>query len=134
MDAGLSLRGTESFAMLPLGEANDLRLRSRWRSPKFAGRSPQHDIDANGFRARWQIAAVASNAQRRYLQQPSLAAEPGAAKGAGWAPSVDSVSVSLEFNASMGASWFTQTSYGTAFWQATAYLRSFRYVTRPTRY
>lgn len=45
-----------------------------------------------------------------------------------------SVSVSLEFNASMGASWFVQTSYGASFWQATAYLRSFRYVARPTRY
>lgn len=45
-----------------------------------------------------------------------------------------SVSVSLEFNAHMGASWFVQTSYGAQFWQATAYLRSFRYVARPTRY
>ena len=45
-----------------------------------------------------------------------------------------SVSVSLEYHASMGASWFTQTGYGAAFWQATAYLRSFRYVARPTRY
>lgn len=45
-----------------------------------------------------------------------------------------SVSVSMEFNASMGASWFVQTSYGAAFWQAAAYLRSFRYVARPTRY
>lgn len=45
-----------------------------------------------------------------------------------------SVSVSLEYHASMGASWFVQTSYGAAFWQATAYLRSFRYVARPTRY
>lgn len=45
-----------------------------------------------------------------------------------------SVSVSLEFNATMGASWFVQTPYGAAFWAATAYLRSFRYVARPTRY
>lgn len=45
-----------------------------------------------------------------------------------------SVSVSLEFNATMGASWFVQTSYGAQFWAATAYLRSFRYVARPTRY
>lgn len=45
-----------------------------------------------------------------------------------------SVSVSLEFNATMGSSWFAQTSYGAAFWAATAYLRSFRYVARPTRY
>ena len=45
-----------------------------------------------------------------------------------------SVSVSLAFNATMGASWFVQTSYGAQFWAATAYLRSFRYVARPTRY
>ena len=45
-----------------------------------------------------------------------------------------SVSVSLEFNATMGASWFVQTPYGAQFWAATAYLRSFRYVARPTRY
>ena len=45
-----------------------------------------------------------------------------------------SVSVSMEFNATMGASWFAQTSYGATFWAATAYLRSFRYVARPTRY
>ncbi|WP_447937436.1 cell envelope integrity protein CreD [Thermomonas fusca] len=100
--ADLSLRGTESFAMLPLGEANDLRLRSRWGSPKFEGRSPQHDIDARGFRARWQIAAVASNAQRRYLQSPVLAPEPGDGGArpalAGvmpWAPPGDAVSVAL---------------------------------------
>ena len=101
--AELSLRGTESFAMLPLGEANDLRLRSRWRSPKFEGRSPQHDIDAHGFRARWQIAAVASNAQRRYLQSPAMAPEQvlsesaRAALSAGmpWTPPGDAVSVAL---------------------------------------
>lgn len=45
-----------------------------------------------------------------------------------------SVSVSLEFNATMGAEWCNQSSYGAAFWAATAYLRSFRYVARPTRY
>ena len=101
--ADLSLRGTESFAMLPLGEANDLRLRSRWRSPKFEGRSPLHDLDANGFRARWQIAAVATNAQRRYLQSPALApeqalSEPARAAlvaGMPWTPPGDAVSVAL---------------------------------------
>lgn len=103
VDAGLSLRGTESFAMLPLGEANDLRLRSSWRSPKFEGRSPLHDIDARGFRARWQIAAVATNAQRRYLQSPALVPGQGVADGvrapqaAGmpWTPPGDAVSVAL---------------------------------------
>ena len=101
--AELSLRGTESFAMLPLGEANDLRLRSSWRSPKFEGRSPLHDLDASGFRARWQVAAVATNAQRRYLQAPALAPGQGfvdsahAVRAAGmpWTPPGDAVSVAL---------------------------------------
>ena len=92
---GLQLQGTETFAMMPYGASNELRVKSSWPHPKFDGKSPQQDIDGKGFRAHWQVAAVATNAQRRYLQQPSLAAEPGAAKGAGWAPSVDSVSVSL---------------------------------------
>lgn len=89
----LQLRGTESFAMMPYGRSNELQLASAWRHPKFEGVSPQHDIDANGFRARWQIAAVASNAQRRYLQSPSLGGE--ASGDLPWAPQPDGVSVSL---------------------------------------
>lgn len=72
----IDLRGTEGFALLPLARDNRLQLRSRWPHPKFEGLSPRHDIGADGFRAQWTIASVASNAQRRYLQQPSLAAAP----------------------------------------------------------
>lgn len=95
----LQLQGTETFAMMPYGASNDLRVRSSWPHPKFDGKSPQQDIDGKGFRANWQIAAVATNAQRRYLQQPSLAAEPGVPKrmedGTAWTPAGDSVGVSL---------------------------------------
>lgn len=66
-DLSLRLRGTETFAMLPLGDANDLRLRSRWPHPRFDGPSPQQEVSARGFRAQWQLASVASNAQARYL-------------------------------------------------------------------
>lgn len=45
-----------------------------------------------------------------------------------------SVSVSLEYNVAAGAEFFAQSQYGAMFWQATAYLRSFRYIPRPTRY
>lgn len=72
----MDLRGTEGFALLPLARDNSLRLRSSWRHPKFEGLSPRHDIGAGGFSAQWTIASVASNAQRRYLQQPSLAVAP----------------------------------------------------------
>ena len=82
----LQLRGTETFAMMPYGRNNDLRLASSWRHPGFEGVSPQHDIDAGGFRARWQVASVASNAQRRYLQDPAVGM-PGGVQ--------DAVSVSL---------------------------------------
>ena len=89
----LQLRGTEAFAMMPYGRSNDLQLASPWRHPKFEGVSPQHDIDAQGFRARWQIASVASNAQRRYLQSPALAGEQAA--GVPWTAQPDGVSVAL---------------------------------------
>lgn len=100
---GLNLRGTETFAMLPLGVSNDLRLHSSWPHPKFDGKSPQQEVGADGFRARWQFAAVATNAQRRYLQDPSLAVEsrlPDGARGAlepglSWTAPADAVSVSL---------------------------------------
>lgn len=72
----LQLRGTETFSIAPLGNANDLRLRSRWPHPKFEGKSPQHDVDAAGFRAHWQIAAVATNARRLYLQGASFRHSP----------------------------------------------------------
>lgn len=103
----LQLRGTETFAIAPLGSANELRLRSRWPHPKFEGKSPQHDVDSTGFRAHWQIAAVATNAQRLYLQGASL--QPASLNLAGqlsgeaasrvvqrpWAAGLDAVSVSL---------------------------------------
>lgn len=98
--ADLSLGGTESFAMLPLGAQNDLRLRSSWHSPSFEGRSPQHHRDGRGFRAQWRIAAVATDAQRHYLRSlappPRPASEATPAAGApSWRPSGDAVGVAL---------------------------------------
>ena len=84
---GLLLQGAETFAMMPYGASNDLRVHSSWPHPKFDGKSPQQDIGGKGFRANWQIAAVATNAQRHYLQQPSLLADKGTPP--------DAVSVSL---------------------------------------
>ena len=73
---GLVLQGTETFGMLPLGDSNDLRVSSTWPHPSFHGKSPpQQDISDKGFRAGWQVASVATNAQRRFLQAPSLASD-----------------------------------------------------------
>ena len=89
----LQLRGTEAFAMMPYGRSNDLQLASPWRHPKFEGVSPQHDIDAQGFRARGLIAAGPRTAPRRYLQSPALAGEQAA--GVPWTAQPDGVSVAL---------------------------------------
>lgn len=69
----MDLRGTEGFALLPLARDNRIALRSSWPHPKFEGLSPRHEVGKDGFRATWAIASVASNAQRRYLQHPTLA-------------------------------------------------------------
>ena len=45
-----------------------------------------------------------------------------------------SVSAAFENLAPGSASWFQQSQYGAAFWQATTSLRGFRYVAQPTRY
>lgn len=45
-----------------------------------------------------------------------------------------SVGASLEYMTPGSHSWFTQTQYGAAFWQATSSLRGFKYIPRPTVY
>lgn len=45
-----------------------------------------------------------------------------------------SVSISSEYNVPGTAAWFAQTPFGASFWQATSYLRAFRYRPRCTRY
>jgi inner membrane protein len=88
----LGLRGTESFAMVPLARDNDLRLRSRWPHPRFEGLSPVHDLDAGGFSAQWKVASRATDAQRRYRRQASLARDAGIQD---WSPDPDAAGVSL---------------------------------------
>lgn len=79
----VKLRGTETFGMVPLGGSNDLRVSSSWRHPRFEGRSPKSDLDNAGFRARWQVSAVSSDAQRRYAQSLGSMTEAAAAASAG---------------------------------------------------
>jgi hypothetical protein len=45
-----------------------------------------------------------------------------------------SVSTALEYMQPGSHSWFTQTQYGAAFWQATVNLRGFIYIPNPTRF
>jgi len=61
------LGGTETLSLVPLGRKNRLALDSSWPHPSFAGTSPRQDTTASGFRADWDIASVASNAQGKFL-------------------------------------------------------------------
>ncbi|MBE2210304.1 MAG: cell envelope integrity protein CreD [Xanthomonadaceae bacterium] len=63
----LTLAGSERFGVLPLGGSNDLQLKSPWPHPGFSGLLPKHDIRPDGFSAQWQIDALATNAQQRWL-------------------------------------------------------------------
>ena len=67
------LGGTETLALVPLGRKNRFALDSAWPHPSFAGTSPRQDATASGFRADWDIASVASNAQGKFLAGSSLA-------------------------------------------------------------
>src|SRR5690606_2898954 len=89
----LQLRGTESFAMMPLARDNDLRLRSSWPHPRFEGLSPVHDLDAAGFSAQWKVASLSTDAQRRYRRQASLARDTNAYQA--WSPDPDAAGLTL---------------------------------------
>ena len=75
LDAQLDvvLGGTETLSLVPLGRKNRFALDSSWPHPSFAGTPPPQDTDAAGFRADWDIASVASNAQGRFLAGAALA-------------------------------------------------------------
>ncbi|MCF7223429.1 cell envelope integrity protein CreD [Marilutibacter chinensis] len=83
LDARLefTLGGTESLSLVPLGKHNDFAIDSSWQHPRFSGSflPRSRDIDGNGFSARWQVASVATNAQRQYLdgrRLPNVGLDP----------------------------------------------------------
>lgn len=72
------LGGTESLALVPLADRNTFNLASSWPHPSYGGSSPHSDhIDARGFRARWRIASVATDAQAQYRGGKTLPSVEG---------------------------------------------------------
>lgn len=66
---------------------------------------------------------------------PGGAADGASAVGRTSSATEGSVSVSFDMGpVSRNSAWFLQTQYGAAFWEATAYLRGFRYRPRRTCY
>ena len=76
----LALAGTESLAVAPLGDRTAIAIGSAWPHPRFDGAflPRARRIDADGFRARWEVSSLASNAQAQFLQATGLASDRGA--------------------------------------------------------
>jgi inner membrane protein len=64
-----NLEGTESLSIAPLAKRNRIAIESSWPHPQFNGDflPRKREIDANGFKAEWEITSVATNAQAQYL-------------------------------------------------------------------
>ena len=65
----IALAGTEHFAIAPVGDANQVHLRSDWPHPSFGGRflPSSREIGDAGFDARWTISALATTAPHALL-------------------------------------------------------------------
>lgn len=68
----LSLRGTEQLSIAPLAENNRIQIASAWPHPSFGGRflpeAQSQEIGPGGFKATWNISALASNAGTQFLK------------------------------------------------------------------
>ena len=64
----MKLAGTRSLSVVPIGKRNTIDIESRWPHPSFQGLSPwRRTVSDAGFSAQWQVASVATDAQRQYL-------------------------------------------------------------------
>ena len=68
----IALRGTGSFALLPVGDDNRIDLKSDWSSPKFVGTSPDLGKGGKGFAAHWGVSALSLNTQTDYVSGKPL--------------------------------------------------------------
>lgn len=69
-----ALGGTETLALVPLAKDNRFTLESAWPHPRFGGSflPRERRVDAQGFRARWEISSLATGAQAQFLAGRTL--------------------------------------------------------------
>ncbi len=73
----LALSGTDSLAVVPVGDETSVKLTSDWPHPGFAGEHlpTRREISAQGFAADWDISRLASSAQQALAQCGATSAE-----------------------------------------------------------
>jgi inner membrane protein len=79
------LGGTESLALVPLGERNRFALSSTWPHPHFGGSflPRTRSIDAKGFRAEWEVSSLATGARAQYAAGKSVTRASTPCRGRG---------------------------------------------------
>ena len=89
-----TLGGTESLALVPLGDRNTFALDSRWPHPRFEGSflPRARKVGAQGFSAGWEVSSLATQAQAQFLAGQRF---PPTAQAAAPADGIDAVGVSL---------------------------------------
>lgn len=80
----MSLVGTSSLGILPVGDASEIRLKSDWPHPSFgeAWSPDERSIGAEGFDAAWRITSVATGGEAAWSKR-AAEGKVGAAAGAG---------------------------------------------------
>ncbi len=65
----LSLRGGDSFSVLPLGEETRVHIRSAWPSPTFIGAflPARRSVGLDGFDAQWRVISLARAYPQRWV-------------------------------------------------------------------
>lgn len=69
----LTLNGSRSFQIVPVGETSEIRLASAWPHPSFggAGLPTDSEIGEGGFTAQWQASAFAEGLPTAWVARPS---------------------------------------------------------------
>jgi len=108
-----SLQGTETLSIAPLAERNVIALASTWPHPQFHGDflPRSRAIGPDGFRARWEVSSLASNAQSQFRAGMSRRATQGSPE----AEAVDAISVSLVDPVNVYSQVDRATKYGVLF-------------------
>ena len=103
-----TLQGTETLAIAPLGARNEVTVTSTWPHPQFHGDflPRTHSVTRDGFRAGWEISALATNAQAQYrARMQNRETSPG----------IDAIAVSLVDPVNVYSQVDRATKYGLLF-------------------
>ncbi|HEY0332627.1 MAG TPA: cell envelope integrity protein CreD [Stenotrophomonas sp.] len=70
----LRLAGTRALSIVPIGDNNQIALRSAWQHPSFGGEflPTERQVDASGFQAQWALSSLATGAQAQLLKGEAL--------------------------------------------------------------